>query len=50
VLCSVFALIAMIGYVGLRASLASTAAQALDGYQQVVKLAPPAANLTITLP
>ena len=50
VLCSVFALICMLGYVGLRAMLGKTTEQTMAGYNDVVKLAPKAANLTITLP
>ncbi|MES2742004.1 MAG: type IVB secretion system protein IcmH/DotU [Pseudomonadota bacterium] len=50
VLCSVFGLICALGYIGLRASLSADTAAILSAYQQVVKLAPAAANLTISLP
>ena len=50
VLCSMFALICVLGYIGLRASLAKNTEQRMAGYNEVVKLAPKAANLTITLP
>jgi type VI secretion system protein ImpK len=50
VLCSVFALICVLGYVGLRASLGQTTQERMAGYNDVVKLAPKAAHLTITLP
>jgi type VI secretion system protein ImpK len=50
VLCSVFGLICILGYIGLRASLAKTTEHTLSAYNDVVKLAPKAANLTITLP
>lgn len=49
-LCSVFALICALGYIGLRASLSSTTESRMNAYNDVVKLAPRAANLTITLP
>nr|WP_229423821.1 type IVB secretion system protein IcmH/DotU [Massilia frigida] len=50
VLCSVFGLICILGYIGLRASLGKTTEERMAGYNDVVKLAPRAANLTITLP
>ncbi len=50
VLCSVFGLISILGYLGLRASLATHTADTLAPYDSVVKLAPKAAHLTITLP
>lgn len=50
VLCSVFGLICIIGYIGLRASLSKNTEQGIAAYTDVVKLAPKAANLTITLP
>lgn len=50
VLCSVFALICVLGYVGLRMSLNKTTADKMNAYNDVVKLAPKSANLTITLP
>jgi type VI secretion system protein ImpK len=50
VLCSVFGLICILGYIGLRASLDKTSADRMNAYNDVVKLAPKSANLTITLP
>jgi type VI secretion system protein ImpK len=50
VLCSVFALVCALGYLGLRTSLNSHTANKMNAYNDVVKLAPRAANLTITLP
>jgi type VI secretion system protein ImpK len=50
VLCSVFALICIVGYIGLRASLSKNTEQRMAAYNDVIKLAPKAANLTITLP
>lgn len=50
VLCSVFALICALGYMGLRGTLGSTTETTLSAYNDVVKLAPKQANLTITLP
>lgn len=50
VLCSVFGLICMLGYIGLRASLSHNAESRMNAYNDVVKMAPRAANLTITLP
>jgi len=50
VLCSVFALICVVGYIGLRASLVKNTEQRMAAYNDVIKLAPKAANLTITLP
>jgi type VI secretion system protein ImpK len=50
VLCSVFALIALTGYAGLRASLEDIAHNSMDAYSGIVKLAPRPANLVITLP
>ncbi len=50
VLCSVFGLISILGYAGLRAALTSCTAETLAPYDGIVKLAPKAANLTITLP
>lgn len=50
VLCSVFALICIVGYIGLRASLGKNTEQRMAAYNDVIKLAPKAANLTITLP
>lgn len=50
VLCSVFGLICILGYIGLRTSLASNTEKSVAAYNDVVKLAPKAANITITLP
>lgn len=50
VLCSVFGLICVLGYIGLRASLQRGTEQRVAAYNDVVKLAPRQANLTITLP
>jgi type VI secretion system protein ImpK len=50
VLCSVFALICVLGYIGLRTSLSSNTEERMAAHNDVVKMAPKAANLTITLP
>jgi type VI secretion system protein ImpK len=50
VLCSVFGLICILGYIGLRTSLTKSTDERISAYNDVVKLAPRAANLTITLP
>jgi type VI secretion system protein ImpK len=50
VLCSVFALICVLGYVGLRMSLNKHTTEQMAAYNDVVKLAPKSAHLTITLP
>jgi type VI secretion system protein ImpK len=50
VLCSVFGLICVLGYIGLRTSLSRGTEQRIAAYNDVVKLAPRQANLTITLP
>lgn len=50
VLGSVLGLICLLGYVALRTSLVHTAESRMNGYSDIVKLAPRAANLTITLP
>lgn len=47
---SAFALLGLLGFVGMRARLAQHTEQQLSGYSEIVKLAPRAANLTITLP
>ena len=47
---SVFALICALGYLGLRTSLSSNTANKMNAYNDIVKLAPRSANLTITLP
>lgn len=49
-LCSVFGLICVLGYIGLRTSLSHTTENRIAGYTDVIKMAPRAANLTITLP
>lgn len=49
-LCSVFALIGLGGYFGLNTMLSRATASSIAGYSDIVKLAPRAANLTITLP
>jgi type VI secretion system protein ImpK len=50
VLCSVFGLICVLGYIGLRTSLGRGTEERIAAYNDVVKLAPRQANLTITLP
>ena len=50
VLYAVFGLICVLGYVGLRTSLGRTSEARMNAYSDVVKMAPRAANLTITLP
>ena len=50
VLCSVFALVCALGYIGLRTALASGTKARMAAYNDVVKMAPRSANLTITLP
>jgi len=50
VMCSVFALISVLGYLGLRTTLAHNTENRMNAYSDVVKMAPRAANLTITLP
>jgi type VI secretion system protein ImpK len=50
VLYSVFGLICVLGYAGLRTSLGRTSEARMNAYGDVVKMAPRAANLTITLP
>jgi len=50
VLYSVFGLILVLGYAGLRTSLGRTSEARMNAYGDVVKMAPRAANLTITLP
>lgn len=47
---SVFGLLSLLAYVGIRWHLQSGAEQQLAGFEHVVRLAPPAANVTITLP
>ncbi len=50
VLCSVFGLICVLGFIGLRMSLVKTTETRMEAYNDVVKMAPRSANLTITLP
>ncbi|WP_426195186.1 type IVB secretion system protein IcmH/DotU [Massilia sp. DWR3-1-1] len=50
VLTAVFALAGLGGYIGLRASLAHSTNDALAGYNDMIKLPPRAASVTITLP
>ncbi len=50
VLATMFTLICALGYIGLRTSLGRNTEQQMAAYHDVVKLAPRAANLTITLP
>lgn len=47
---SVFALLALVAFIGLNGWLTRSTTSMLDGYQDLVKLAPRAANITITLP
>lgn len=49
-MCTVFALIAIGVYLGLKTSLTRSTLNGLAGYADLVKLAPRPANLTITLP
>ncbi|MFC5473595.1 type IVB secretion system protein IcmH/DotU [Paraherbaspirillum soli] len=49
-LCSVFALIGLGGYFTMNMMLSKATAASISGYSDIVKLAPRAANLTITLP
>jgi len=50
VIASVFALLGLLGFLGVRWVLERRTASDLAGYSQVVKLAPEAAHVTITLP
>lgn len=50
VVAAVFALCGLLAFIGLRSMLAHQTRQQLAAYDQLVKLAPPAANVTITLP
>ena len=50
VLFTVFALICALGYIGLRTTLAGNTEQRMAAHNDVVKMAPRQANLTITLP
>jgi type VI secretion system protein ImpK len=50
VLGSVFALLALVAYMGLNGWLTRSTTGMLGGYEDLVKLAPRAANITITLP
>ena len=50
VICSTFAFIAMSGYSAMNWMLSSSTEQSIHAYNDIVKLAPRAANITITLP
>jgi len=50
VIASVMALMAILGFIGLRSYLDSQTVKTLAGYQELFKLAPRQARLTITLP
>ncbi|RYF05367.1 MAG: DotU family type IV/VI secretion system protein [Oxalobacteraceae bacterium] len=50
VLGTVFALICALGYIGLRTTLARNTGARMAAYNDVIKMAPRQANLTITLP
>jgi type VI secretion system protein ImpK len=50
VMASVMALMGLLGFIGLREYLGRETNAMLGGYQQIVKLAPRMANVTITLP
>ncbi len=50
VMASVFSLLGVLAFVGLRWQLSSSTERDLASYQEVVKLAPQAAHVTITLP
>ena len=50
VVASVFALLGMLAFIGLRWHLSRSTGQDLAPYTQIVRLAPQAANVTITLP
>ncbi|MFT3857869.1 MAG: type IVB secretion system protein IcmH/DotU [Aquabacterium sp.] len=47
---SLFGLVALLGFIGLRWQLTHTTRQALGEYHNIVQLAPQVANITITLP
>jgi len=47
---AVFALICIAGYIGLRASLTSHTGQQVQAYNDVIRMAPRQAHITITLP
>jgi len=47
---AVFALIALLGYIGLSSTLRSKTNETLEGYSQIVKLGPRFSHLTISLP
>lgn len=47
---TVFALVALLGYLGLNTYLKDKTLQALSPYSQVIKVGPESANLTISLP
>jgi type VI secretion system protein ImpK len=50
VIASVFALVAVLAYLGMAGALTRQTADDLAGYANIVRLAPQAANVTITLP
>ncbi|AXA90928.1 type IVB secretion system protein IcmH/DotU [Massilia sp. YMA4] len=50
VMCSVFGLVCVLGFLGLRTTLSHHTENKMTAYNDVVKMAPRAANLTITLP
>ncbi|GGY55872.1 hypothetical protein [Pseudoduganella albidiflava] len=50
VLATMFMLICALGYIGLRTMIGKNIEQRMAAYNDVVKMAPRAANLTITLP
>jgi type VI secretion system protein ImpK len=50
VIASVFALVAVLAYLGMAGALKRQTADDLAGYANIVRLAPQAANVTITLP
>ena len=50
VLCSVFALISILGYIGLRTMLDKDTEVKMAKYDNIIELAPKSANLTIILP
>jgi type VI secretion system protein ImpK len=50
IICSVFALIGIAGYSGLHWMLSNATMSSINAYNEVIQLAPRAANITITLP
>lgn len=49
-ICSVLALVALSGYLGLNWMLSNSTVNGISGYNDIVKMAPRLANVTITLP